>query len=298
MRLLLVGANGQVGTELRTVLPTLGETICTTRSGSLDGKACEALDLEHSGDVDDLVARTAPDVVVNASAYTAVDRAESERDLAWRINAEAPAALARACAARGARLVHISTDYVFDGAATSPYREHSPVAPQGAYGASKAAGEAAVRDSGARALILRTAWVYALHGQNFLRTMLRLGGERKELGVVGDQIGCPTPAWLIAQGIAEAVAKDVEGTYHLVTRGQVSWHGFACAIFEEAHARGLLARVPHVREIETSAYPTPARRPAYSVLDPSAFEAAVNMRLPGWRQALATTFDAALPVRM
>lgn len=293
MRLLLVGANGQVGTELRSVLPGLGELVCTTREGRLDGAPCEALDLEYTDDIAPLIERVAPDVVVNAGAYTAVDRAESDPGRAFRINAEAPGAMARACAARGARLVHVSTDYVFDGRASAPYREDAPIAPQGVYGASKAAGEAAVRTEAGSALILRTAWVYALHGHNFLRTMLRLAAERDELAVVGDQTGCPTPAWLIAQSIGRALEARLEGTFHLVARGQVSWHGFACAIFEEAHARGLLARVPRVREIGTEAYPTPARRPAYSVLDPAAFEQAAGLRLPEWREALASTFDRA-----
>src|SRR5688572_22247652 len=190
MKILLLGGNGQVGFELHRSLAPLGDLTVTTRSGELpDGGACETLDIYAPETFAPLFDRVAPDVVVNATAHTAVDRAEDEPELAFRANAEAPAELARLCAARGAIFVHYSTDYVFDGTARIPYREDDPTAPLGVYGASKLAGEQGIQASGAQHLILRTAWVYATRGSNFLRTMLRVGGERDELRVVADQRG-------------------------------------------------------------------------------------------------------------
>ncbi len=296
MKLLLLGGNGQVGSELRRSLAPLGELVVTTRSGRLpDGVVCESLDLDRLDDIQALIDRVDPDVVVNATAHTAVDRAEQEPDAAHRANGQAPARMAAACAALGATLVHFSTDYVFDGSATQPYREGDATSPVGVYGASKLAGEDAIRASGARHLILRTAWVYALHGQNFLRTMLRVGAERDELRVVADQRGSPTPAWLIADCTADILAHGIResATRHLVTTGETSWHGFAEAIFSKAVATGVLLRAPRVVPITTADYPTPARRPAYSVLDTSSLAAEYGLRLPAWEQAL----DATLGVR-
>jgi dTDP-4-dehydrorhamnose reductase len=299
MRILLLGGTGQVGHALRHRLAPLGELVVTTRDGRLaDGSDCEALDLGEPERIAPLVGRIGPDVVVNATAYTAVDRAESERGLAMRINAEAPGQLARACARLGATLVHYSTDYVFDGTATEPYREDHPTAPLGAYGESKLAGEQAIGTSGARYLILRTAWVYGLHGHNFLRTMLRVGAERDELRVVADQVGSPTPAWLIADVTRRLLAQGTgmpEGVRHLVADGATSWHGFAEAIFEDASARGWLPRPPRVMPISTTDYPTPARRPAYSVLDTALLRADLGTPLPHWRQALSLTLAEAAP---
>ena len=295
MKLLLIGGAGQVGQELRRGLAGLGQVVTTTRDGRLaDGGACEALDLQDLDGIAPLVERVGPDVVINASAHTAVDRAESELELAFRINAEAPERLAAACAARGIPLVHFSTDYVFDGAGTRPYREHDATAPTGVYGASKLAGEQAIAACGGSHLILRTAWVYALHGHNFLRTMLRLAGERDELRVVADQVGSPTPAWLIADVTATVLRHGLveSGIRHLVTAGQISWHGFAETIMDEAFARGLIASKPRVIPIATAEFPTPARRPAYSVLDCSRLEQEYGLVLPTWRDALATTLAA------
>ena len=285
MRLLLLGGNGQVGRELRRSLPPLGELVVATRDGR-DGD--ETADFDAPDSLEGLVARIAPDVVVNAAAYTAVDRAETDAAAAFRVNAEAPAALARACAARDTLLLHYSTDYVFDGSGTRPYREDDATAPLGVYGASKLAGEQAIRDSGARHAILRTAWVYAAHGKNFLLTMLRLGAEREELRVVADQVGAPTPAPWIADATAAILQRGVEasGTWHLAAAGQTSWHGFAQAIFEEAHAAGLLARMPTVLPIATRDYPTPAKRPAYSVLDTRRLHAGFGIAPPPWREGL------------
>ena len=298
MRMLLLGGNGQVGHELRRSLAPLGELVVATRNGALpDGTACEALDLAEPAAIEASIARIAPDVVVNAAAHTAVDRAEDERELAFRINALAPGRIAEACAARGAALVHYSTDYVFDGSGDRPYREDDPTAPLGVYGASKLAGERAIAASGARYLVLRTAWVYGLHGANFLRTMLRLGAERDELGVVADQVGSPTPAWLIADVTATILRQGVAGSgiRHLVSAGRTSWHGFAEAIFDEALARGLLQRRPRVLPIGTAQFPTRATRPAWSVLDTTALVADYGIELPQWRQALQRTLAPMAP---
>lgn len=293
-RILLLGANGQLGTELRRSLVPEGGLVTATRRGVLpDGTTCERADFDQPETLPALVERIAPAIVVNAAAYTAVDRAEQEPDAAYRANAQAPAALAAACAVHDALLVHYSTDYVFDGTGDRPLREDDPTAPLGTYGRSKLEGERAIGRSGCRHLILRTAWVYALHGQNFLRTMLRVGAERERLRVVADQLGSPTPAWLIADATAAILRQGVaeSGVRHLVAGGRTSWHGFAEAIFAQAHARGLLERVPRVEAIATSEYPTPAPRPAWSVLDSSRLAAEYGLELPDWRQALAGTLD-------
>jgi dTDP-4-dehydrorhamnose reductase len=296
MKLLLLGGNGQVGRELRRSLPQLGEIVVATRDGA---EADAIADFDAPESLAALIARVAPDVVVNAAAYTAVDKAESDADAAFRINAEAPAAVAGACAASGALLVHYSTDYVFDGSATRPYREDDATSPLGVYGASKLAGEAAIRASGARHAILRTAWVYASHGKNFLLTMLRLASERDELRVVADQVGAPTPAAWIADATAALIRAGVaqSGTWHLTAGGATSWHGFAEAIIDDAHARGLIARKPRVVAIPTSDYPTPARRPAYSVLDTAKLRHDFGVEPSQWRDGLRRTLEALAPSR-
>jgi len=303
MKILLLGANGQVGHELRAALAPLGEVVAATRAGVLDdGSPCRRADL---GDVDSLRAAldaARADVIVNAAAYTAVDRAEDEPGLADRINHRAVGEIGAWAAANRALVVHYSTDYVFDGTATRPYREDDPLAPLGVYGRSKLAGEDALRASGADHLIFRTAWVYAARGHNFLRTMLRLAGERDELRVVADQIGAPTPARWIARVTAQALARrepvasgtsamQSTGTFHLVAGGHASWHDFASAIVAGAHARGLLARVPRVVPIATADFPTRARRPAWSVLDCARLENAFGLELADWRAGLDEILD-------
>ena len=290
MKLLLLGGNGQVGRELRRSLAPLGEVVVATRDGA---DAAAVADFDAPGTLAELIARVAPDVVANAAAYTAVDKAETDAAAAFRANAEAPAAIAQACAEAGALLVHYSTDYVFDGSATRPYREGDATAPLGVYGASKLAGEEAIRASGARHAILRTAWVYAAHGRNFLLTMLRLANERDELRVVADQVGVPTPAAWIADATAEVIRRGVResGTWHLVADGETSWHGFAEAIVEQAHALGFLPRKPRVTAIPASAYPTPARRPAYSVLDTTNLRRDFAVVPPDWRDGLRATLQ-------
>ena len=289
MTVLLFGGNGQVGHELRRSLRALGDVVVTTRSGQLpEGARCEVADFDCPDSLAALVQRVAPAIVVNAAAYTAVDKAEDDVDAAFRTNAEAPGVLARACALRDIPFVHYSTDYVFDGQGSRPYREDDPTAPLGVYGASKLAGEDAIRAAGGRHLILRTAWVYGQHGHNFMKTMLRLGAERDELRVVADQVGTPTPAALIADVTTELLGlRDApSGTFHLTPRGETSWHGFAEAIFEEALARGLISRAPKVIPIATSDYPTRARRPGYSRLDIGRLEQVLGRALPEWRTGL------------
>ena len=289
MTVLLFGGNGQVGHELRRSLRALGDVVVTTRSGQLpEGARCEVADFDCPDSLAALVQRVAPAIVVNAAAYTAVDKAEDDVDAAFRTNAEAPGVLARACALRDIPFVHYSTDYVFDGQGSRPYREDDPTAPLGVYGASKLAGEDAIRAAGGRHLILRTAWVYGQHGHNFMKTMLRLGAERDELRVVADQVGTPTPAALIADVTTELLGlRDApSGTFHLTPRGETSWHGFAEAILEEALARGLIPRAPKVIPIATSDYPTRARRPGYSRLDIGRLEQVLGRALPEWRTGL------------
>lgn len=241
-----------------------------------------------------------PSLVVNAAAYTAVDNAEKDQDAAFRANRDGPAELARLCRDAGIPLIHVSTDYVFDGTKPSPYLEADPTGPQGVYGASKLAGEQAVLASGARAIILRTAWVYAAEGKNFLLTMLNLGKTRDRLTVVADQHGCPTAAADLASAIlaiAERIERDgweerFAGVFHASGTGETTWHGFAAAIFEEAARLG--AKVPVVEPIPTSAYPTPAKRPANSRLDCDRLAAVFGLRLPPWHDSVVRTVRAVL----
>ena len=311
VRILITGANGQVGHELLRALstnpPVQGEgmggdglrsdactVVAATREGRLaDGGACERIDLSDLEGLPRALDRIRPDLILNAAAYTAVDRAEDEPELAVCVNGDALAVIGAWAVRHGARVVHYSTDYVFDGSATRPYREDDPTHPVGAYGRSKLAGELALRDSGARHLILRTAWVYAARGHNFLRTMLRHGAERDELRVVNDQVGAPTPARLIAEVTLQCVASWLDdadaardGVYHLVASGRTSWCGFARAVFEHAQRTGLLARVPTVHAIRTVDYPTRAVRPAFSVLDAARLRETFGVSLPDWQTAL------------
>jgi dTDP-4-dehydrorhamnose reductase len=275
VRLLLIGRAGQVATEVLRRAPS-GVTV--TALGR------EAADLSDPEACARAVRGAEADAVLNAAAWTAVDRAEAEEDAARVVNAEAPAAMARAAAERGLPFVHISTDYVFPGAGEAPHRPEDPTGPLGAYGRTKLLGEDGVRAAGGRHAILRTSWVFSAHGANFVKTMLRLGRERAELSVVADQVGGPTPAAAIADAcvtVARALAEGAEGgTFHLSGAPDTSWAGFAEAIMTEA---GLAARV---NPIPTSAYPTPARRPANSRLDCSSLEAAFGVMRPDWRAGL------------
>jgi dTDP-4-dehydrorhamnose reductase len=282
MKVLVLGSGGQVGHELCRLAWPAGYGIATFDRDEVDIAEREA--------VFAAVARECPDIVINAAAYTAVDRAESEPEIAWATNCTGAANLAAACHHAAIPLIHLSTDYVFDGGKAGPYGEDDPVAPLGVYGRSKEAGDRAVRGALAQHVILRTAWLYSAHGHNFVRTMLRLADERPSLRVVADQIGSPTSAADIAAAIA-AVVEQLNagtkswGTYHFAGRGAVSWHGFAEAIF--ALAAPWRGPPPLVEAITTADYPTAARRPANSVLDCRRIGEAFGIVPRPWREALA-----------
>jgi len=284
MKFLLLGANGQVGFELRRSLAPLGEVVAATRNGE-DGTL--VADLGDAASLRAALDAANAEVVVNAAAYTAVDRAEDEPAVAQRINGDALGEIGAWTKSHGARVVHYSTDYVFDGNGARPYREDDPTAPPGVYGRSKLAGENALRESGCDHVIMRTAWVYASRGKNFLLTMLKVGAERDTLRVVDDQRGTPTSASLIADVTANVLAGGAKsGTYHLCAGGECTWYEFAQAIFARAHEAGLIARTPRVEAITTADYPTKASRPRYSVLDTSKLRAAFGVDLPPWQQGL------------
>ncbi|MGH9381048.1 MAG: dTDP-4-dehydrorhamnose reductase [Thermoanaerobaculia bacterium] len=308
MRFLILGANGQLGRELTVALSALGEVLTATRDGrAAPGQTALAADLAHPEQLVDVLRRARPDVVANAAAYTAVDRAEEEPELARLVNAEAPGVLAAEAARAGALLVHYSTDYVFGGAPASvpagrparPWRETDPTAPVNVYGRTKRDGEEAVRAAGGPHLVFRTSWVYAGHGHNFLRTMLRLGAERDELRIVDDQTGAPTWARPLALATAAVLARlgtaappaealaDHGGTYHLAAGGETTWHGFAVEIFRLAANHGLIPRAPTVIPITTAEFGAPAPRPPYSVLDCARAEQTFGVRLPEWSRSLA-----------
>ncbi|TSE20180.1 dTDP-4-dehydrorhamnose reductase [Tepidimonas alkaliphilus] len=306
-RLLLLGAHGQVGWELQRALQPLGEVLAVSRAGAPhpQGGAPLVGDLEDLEGLRRTVAALRPAAIVNAAAYTAVDQAEREVERARRINAEAPGALAEAAAACGAWLVHYSTDYVFDGQGERPWREDDAPAPLNVYGATKLAGEEAIRAAWGRHLILRTQWVYGVRGGNFARTMLRLARERERLTVVDDQWGAPTGADLIADVTAHALARllrepDAErlaGTYHLAAAGATTWHGYARFLIEQARARWPDAgwRVQAVEPIPSSAYPTPAARPRNGRLDTARLRATFGLNLPDWRAGVARWVQSVAP---
>jgi dTDP-4-dehydrorhamnose reductase len=276
MRILITGKNGQVGGEFALLYRSRADVVLAGR---------DECDLASEQSIRDLVRRVNPDVIINPAAYTAVDLAEREPELCFAINAAAPRVLAEEAARLGALLVHYSTDYVFDGEKPEPYLETDPIHPVSVYGASKAAGEAAIAETAGRYLVLRTSWVYRAQGKNFLRTMLRLGAERPELRVVDDQIGAPTSASAIATATAQLVEQHPDpspGVYHMTAAGSTSWCGFAREIF----ASGVLANPPQVQAIPSSAYPTPAKRPANSVLSNDKFAHTFGFRLPHWKQQL------------
>ena len=288
-RILLLGADGQVGWELRRALLPLGAVQAMNRT------QCDLGDLSalHA-----LLDRERPDILVNAAAYTAVDQAESEPELATRINAEAPAVLAQYAAAHGAWLVHYSTDYVFDGSKSAPYVELDAPNPQSVYGRSKLAGEQAIAQSGCKHFTLRTSWVYAARGGNFAKTMLRLAHEREQLRVVADQTGAPTSAELIADVTALALhrmqtdatfAAQASGLYHLAATGSTTWHGYARFVIQHALALGMTLRCApdQVQPIATADYPLPAPRPANSRLDCGKLQSVLGVHLPQWETQVA-----------
>jgi dTDP-4-dehydrorhamnose reductase len=285
-RILLLGAAGQLGMQLKKKLSGQTDLIALTRS---------EVDFADPDAVRKAVRDAAPEVVINAAAYTAVDRAESEQDLAYKVNAVSPGVLAEEVARRGGWLLHYSTDYVFDGSGTKPWQETDPTGPLGVYGQTKLAGELAISETGCRHITMRTSWVYAAEGKNFLHTMLRLGRERDQLKVVDDQIGAPTSAEAITQAslvVLDALpglSTDAQGTYHLACGGQTSWCGFASAIFA---AFASTQRAPELIPIPTESYPTPAQRPKNSRLDCARFRAQFDFAMPGWEAALQDVSQA------
>lgn len=292
MKILLLGSNGQVGWELQRSLAPLGEVVALQREGSANPQGlCGNLEdpeaLVHS------VRSVRPAVIVNAAAYTAVDKAETDADRAKAVNATAPGLLAREAASLGAWLVHYSTDYVFDGSGDQPWREDDATAPLSVYGRTKLEGEQAIRHSGCQHLILRTSWVYAARGGNFAKTMLRLAAEREELKVIADQVGAPTGADLLADVTALVLHRlqmrpELGGTYHCTAAGQTSWHGYACHVIEWARAHGQALRVAPeaVRAIPSAGYPTPAQRPLNSRLDTFKLRHAFGLHLPPWQHGV------------
>ncbi|HEU5435635.1 MAG TPA: dTDP-4-dehydrorhamnose reductase [Telluria sp.] len=285
MKILLTGTSGQVGHELQRTLQALGEVVAVDRA---------QMDLSKLQQVRDVIRAVRPDLIVNPAAYTAVDQAENERELAFRINGEAPAVMAEEAKKLGAGLVHFSTDYVFDGSKVGPYVETDPTCPVNVYGASKLAGEQAIIAAGVPHLILRTSWVYGMRGKNFLLTVLRLAAERDQLRIVGDQFGSPTWSRTIAdttaqllarldarEGLLAAMAGGQGGIYHLTSSGSTSWHGFT----EQIVAHPSVANKPQVTAIATHEYPLPARRPHNSVMAAGRL-AAQGIHLPGWQSAL------------
>jgi dTDP-4-dehydrorhamnose reductase len=292
VRIMLTGRNGQLGWELNRALAPLGDVVAFDRSEA---------DLSKPVALQSLVASVRPHVIVNAAAYTAVDHAETEGEIAHRVNGEAVGVLAAAAREQNALMVHFSTDYVFNGESTRPYVETDQVEPLNEYGRSKLAGERAIEAVAGDWLTLRTTWVYATRGRNFLRTMMRLAGERETLRVVADQVGAPTSARMIADLASHVIAHaqrerakgDFEsGLFHMTAAGQTTWHGFASAIVDTARTRGIgNIKATSVEPISSSAYPTPAQRPKYSLLDNEKFDQRFMLNRLEWREALALNMN-------
>jgi len=287
MKILLLGSKGQLGQCLKDQLSISEHEVVYTSRGQIDIDKFEVTKVQ--------ILEISPDIVINATAYTAVDMAEEEYQAADRINHLAVANISSICNQLGCWLIHISTDYVFDGNSEVPYKEDNPTNPQGVYGDSKLKGEVAIKTSGCKYLIIRTAWVYSEYGNNFLKTILRLGADRDELSIVGDQIGCPTYAQDIAKTIVSILSfLDLKGSsagiYHYCGGEPCSWYDFAQAIFLEAEAQGL--KTPsYVKSIMTADYPTLAVRPAYSVLDCSAIESRFDVNHSNWRDGIKIVID-------
>ncbi len=290
MRILVCGAGGQVGHELVDRAKQYGlEALGMTR---------DQLDITNADQIADLVTRAKPGLIINAAAYTHVDNAETQREQAYAVNCDGAARLAEAARQASVPLLHISTDYVFSGEARTPYSEADEVAPTGVYGASKLAGEAAIQNAMDQYLILRTSWVYGAHGHNFVKTMLRLGAQRDSLSVVADQFGCPTQAGSIADVLLQLTQRFERdgalawGLYHYTGRSPCTWFDFAVEVFRQAEAKGMLPKQPQMSPITTAQYPTPARRPAWSVLDCSKFETTFGIETLDWHDDLSVVLDA------
>jgi len=293
MRILVTGVSGQVGGALVPRLAPLGEVLPADET---------VLDFAVPERLPAALDRLAPNLIVNPAAYTAVDKAEDEPDLAMTVNAEAPGALARWAAQRDVPLIHFSTDYVYDGSGERPWREDDEPRPLSVYGASKLAGDRAIAAAGGTFLILRTSWVYDAHGKNFLRTIARLARERAELRIVGDQVGAPTSAAAIADVVTQMItsgleslrrrSREAQGLVHMTTGGSISWHGFACAIVEGLRQRGVALAADKIVAIRTDEYPTRAKRPHNSRLDLGRLNHVFGIMSPSWETALGPELDA------
>lgn len=285
MNILLLGKTGQVGFELHRTLSPFG---------SIKAPGRRELDLSSEQAVANYLVQAKPELIVNAAAYTAVDAAEEERETARRLNAGLPKQLAQYAAGNNARLVHYSSDYVYPGTGSEPWQESSATGPLGVYGQTKLEGDEVIQRSGCDYLIFRTSWVYSTHGNNFMKTMLRLAQSKEELNIVADQVGAPTPARLIAQVTSLAIHGGLKaGLYHLAPRGETSWHGFAREIFQQARQAGkALSMGPeNAHAIPTSDYPTPAERPLNSRMAINKLEKTLNIQLPDWQSQLALTLN-------
>lgn len=292
IKILITGKEGQVGWELQRALASLGKVYAFDR---------QSLDLQDEKEIRDVVKKVEPTVIVNAAAYTAVDKAEVEEDIAFAVNALGPKILAEEAKRLGASFIHYSTDYVFDGCASKPYLEEDIAHPLNAYGRTKLEGEKLIQEVGGKYLIFRTSWVYGQRGKNFLLTMLRLGKERDVLSIVDDQVGAPTWSYSIGQAtrgvIADCFDKDrweeVSGLYHLTSTGMTSWYGFAREIFKIVSHRGAI-NVPVLNKIGTKDYPLPAKRPLFSVLSTDKFQRTFNIAMPDWKDALYCCLETQL----
>lgn len=289
-RILITGTNGQVGFELKRALATLGEVLAMDR---------KQMDLAQADVIHSVLTQFKPDIIVNPAAYTAVDRAEAEPEMAAAVNTNAPAQLAAWAGQHNALLVHYSTDYVFDGTKVGAYVEGDTANPQSVYGMSKWLGEEAIRRATAHHLILRTSWVVGAYGSNFMKTMLRLAKERSSLSVVADQMGAPTPASLIADVTAQVISHYLRnpqdfsyGTYHLTSSGSTSWHGYAQYLLELAEAAGvaMATKASDIKPIPTSGYPLPAKRPSNSVMDSGKLQHEFGLSMPDWQSGIAHIF--------
>lgn len=287
MKLLLLGKNGQVGWELQRSLSTLGDVVALDRNAE-DGLCGDLADVAQ---LRATIQRVAPDIVVNAAAYTAVDKAESDKDLALQVNATAVQVIAEEAAKLGSWFVHFSTDYVFDGAGSEAWQEADAVSPVNYYGMTKLLGEQAIVAAGCKYLIMRTSWVYGARGNNFAKTMLRLAADRDELNIIADQVGAPTGADLIADVTASMIRQalvdpEVAGVYHLAASGFTSWHEYASLVIAHGKASGLPLKVQTLNPIQTTQFPTPARRPLNSRLSTEKLRKTFSIHLPDWRSGV------------
>lgn len=277
MKIFVAGARGMLASDLIPMLENLGEVECSSRPD---------FDITDADQVYKILDTHSPDILINCAAYTAVDKAESDKEMAFEVNEKGPLNLARACSERGTKLVHISTDFVFDGKGNHPYKEDDKVNPIGVYGASKLAGELSIKNTAEEHLIIRTSWLYGKNGNNFVKTIIRLASEREELGIVYDQTGTPTYTKDLAEGIIKLIEAKAFGIYHFSNEGVCSWYDFAHEIIGVAEEMGEKFKLKKLKPILTEDYPSPAKRPAYSVLNKAKYKETTSLEIPHWRDGL------------